>query len=354
VSLLARTIGVVGAGTMGSGIAQLCLQSGCEVRLYDVSEDVLQRGEARIQRGLARAEQPEVFSMMRKTASLRGLEDCDAVIEAAVEDLAVKQDLFRQLDAIVPPPVLLATNTSSLSVGRIASATENPQRVAGIHFFNPAAVMRLVEVVRAEHTSEETAGRAVELAVALGKTVVRCKDTPGFIANRVARPFYREGLRLMEKGAGSPAVLDRALRHAGGFKMGPFELMDLIGLEVNLAISRSVYEALGRPERLKPSPIQEGLVARGDFGRKSGRGFYLHGEGDAGGLNPALDELAPGMNRAPLKPEDVLAGVLSAVVAEARLAKGEGVASEADIDTAMELGLNWPKGPFAWAKAAGL
>lgn len=348
-----QSIGVVGAGTMGSGIAQLLAQSGFAALLYDVSEEALSKAEERIQKGLERIEDPRAFSLVRKTTDLRRLASCDAVIEAAVEELGVKRDLFIQLDRLLDPPKLLATNTSSLSVGRIASAAENPDRVVGMHFFNPAPVMRLVEVVRAEHTSEEAAQAAVELARALGKTAVRCKDTPGFIANRVARPFYLSGMRLVEEGAGTPADVDRALREAG-FRMGPFELMDLIGLEVNLTISRQIWEALGRPERLRPRRIQEALVARGARGRKNGSGFYAYGESPPGTVNADLGELVSGWTSRPLPLREIARAVVGAVVEEARLAEAEGVATRTDIDVAMKLGLNWPKGPFEWERELGI
>lgn len=344
------SVGVVGAGTMGAGIAQSLALAGFQVTLYDVSEQVLDAAEERIQRGLERFEQPRAFSLIRKSTQLRRLGDCDAVVEAAVEDLAVKRELFTQLDRFLDPPKLLATNTSSLSIGKIAAATENPDRVAGMHFFNPATVMRLVEVVRAEHTSEDTVQLALKLARALGKTPVRCKDTPGFIANRVARPFYLTGMRLLEEGRGSPSLIDRALREAGGFRMGPFELIDLIGLEVNLTITKSVWERLGRPERLKPRRIQEVLAERGCRGRKNACGFYVYGENPPGTLNGDLEELVPDMGGRPLPAVEIVRAVVGSVIDEAKLAAQEGVALPPDIDTAMKLGLNWPRGPFEWER----
>lgn len=344
------SVGVVGAGTMGAGIAQSLAMAGFQVTLFDVSEHVLDSAEERIQRGLERCEQPRSFSLIRKSTQLRKLGDCDAVIEAAVEDLAVKRELFMQLDRHLDPPKLLATNTSSLPVTKIAGATENPDRVAGMHFFNPPTVMRLVEVVRAEHTTEETVQLALKLARALGKTPVRCKDTPGFVANRVARPFYLTGMRLLEEGRGSPILIDRALREVGGFRMGPFELMDLIGLEVNLVISRSIHDQLGSPERLRPRRIQEELVKRGCKGRKNACGFYVYGENPPGTLNGDLEELVFDMGGRPLPPVEIVREVVGAVIDEAKLAAQEGVAAPPDIDTAMKLGLNWPRGPFEWER----
>ncbi|MBI4423494.1 MAG: 3-hydroxybutyryl-CoA dehydrogenase [Elusimicrobia bacterium] len=341
-------VGVVGAGTMGAGIAQALAQAGIQVVLYDVSERVLSAAEERIQRGLERMEAPERFSLVRKATVLRRLEGCDAVIEAAVEDLEVKRQLFTQLDRLLDPPKLLATNTSSLPVAAIASFTENPDRVVGMHFFNPATVMRLVEVVRGEHSSEAAVRQAVALAEALGKTPVRCKDTPGFVANRVARPFYLTGMRLLEEGRGTPLDIDRAVREVGGFRMGPFELMDLIGLEVNLTITRTIWQALGKPDRLQPRRVQEALVERGCRGRKNACGFYVYGENPPGTLNADLEELVPRLAREPAPPPELFKAIVGSVAGEARLAAQEGVASRQDIDTAMRLGLNWPRGPFEW------
>lgn len=345
-----KTVGVVGAGTMGAGIAQLLVQNDVEVRLYDVSEEILSRGEDRVQKGLERAERPGAFSLLRKTTRMDSLAGCDMIIEAASEDLSVKLDLFRKLDAILDPPRVLATNTSSLSISRIAGATENPQRVVGMHFFNPATIMRLVEVVRGEQTAERSLEAAVALAKDLGKTPVLCKDTPGFVVNRVARPFYLTGMRLVERGAGTPAAVDKAMRE-GGFKMGPLELVDLIGLDVNFAISTQIHQALGSPERLKPSDLQATLVAKGFHGRKKAGGFYVYGENPPGTVNPAVEDFVPEMGARPLKPAEMLRTILEAVVQEARYAVNEGVATKEGVDTAMKLGMNWPKGPFEFEKS---
>ncbi|MBI4386996.1 MAG: 3-hydroxybutyryl-CoA dehydrogenase [Elusimicrobia bacterium] len=345
-----RRVGVAGAGTMGAGIAQALAQNGFEVQLFDVSEEVLSRAEGRILRGLHRLEKPEAFSLIRKTESLEVLEACDFVIEAVSEDIRAKHDLFRKLDSIMDPRRVIATNTSSLSVERIASAAENPDRIVGMHFFNPAPVMRLVEVVRTPFVSEAAIEAARELALALGKTVVVCKDTPGFIANRIVRPFYLAGMGLLEEGAGPPAAIDRAVREKGGFRMGPMELVDLIGLDVNLTISKVIYEALGRPERLKPRRVQEELVARGNLGRKSGCGFYVYGENQPATGNPALEEILPGVGARPIADPEIFKTILENVIAEARLALEAGVAGAEDIDTAMRLGMNWPRGPLEWGR----
>ena len=347
---------VVGAGTMGAGIAQLLAQQGIGVRIVDVSETVLDKAEAAISAGLVRAGKPEALAAVRKTVRLEDVGGCDLVIEAVAERLDVKLELFARLGKLVDPSAFLATNTSSLSVGKIAESASQPERVLGLHFFNPAPVMRLVEVVRAERTSESAIRFGMEIARRLGKTPVLCRDTPGFIANRVARPFYLAGMRLLEGGAGSPLEIDRAVRERGGFKMGPLELVDLIGLEVNLAITEAIYEGLGRPDRFKPCEVQRRLVERGEFGRKSGKGFYLYGgeprktKGPPAVVNPAVKEIVPGLASKPLPAERLFGEVLDGVIDEARRAASEAVASEDDIDLAMTLGLNWPKGPLAWKK----
>lgn len=342
-------IAVVGAGTMGAGIAQLLVQNGVSVVLIDVADPILAKAEQSIRTGLQKVGKPEAISFVRKSKDLEKAAGCDAVIEAALERLDAKRDLFARLGRIVRPTTFLATNTSSLSVSAIAERVERPERVLGLHFFNPAPIMKLVEVVRADKTSQSAVDFGMELARKLGKTPVVCKDTPGFIANRVVRPFYLAGMRLLERGAGLPGEIDEAVRKKGGFKMGPLELADLIGLEVNFAISTAIYEALGRPERLMPPEVQRKLVARGDLGRKSGKGFYVYG-GAAPTFNPALEEIVIGLAGSPLPAERIFGEILDLVVDEARRAAEEGVASEQDIDLALTLGLNWPKGPLAWRK----
>lgn len=348
-SLEIRNVGVIGAGTMGAGIAQLLAQSGFNVRLTDVSDEALTKAEGKILAGLQKTGKPEALSRVLKTTRFEEMAECDLVIEAAIEAFGIKQDIFRRLDSLLDPSKLLATNTSSLSLHSLTAQLKYPGRAFGLHFFNPAVVMKLVEVVRGPSTSEETAKQGLAFARKLGKTPVLCKDTPGFIANRVARPFYLAGMRLLERGAGTPADIDAAVRTQGKFKMGPLELIDLIGLEVNLSISRVIYEALGRPERLKPCETQAQLVARHCLGRKTARGFYCY-DADSPTVNPVLNELLPKMGSKPLEPKKIFSDILENVVEEARRAAKEGVASEDDIDTAMRLGLNWPKGPLEWGK----
>ncbi len=269
-------IAVIGAGTMGSGIALAALLADFKVALYDVDPAVLERARLYIETGLARKQRSINRKYLHLTHSLEELGKPGLILEAIPEDLSLKQDLFRQLDRLYPEPVFIATNTSSLPVTAIASATQSPQRVGGMHFFNPAPVMPLVEVVRGAFTSEGTIHSLSAAARRMGKTPIVARDTPGFIVNRVARPFYGEALRIYGEGAASPEQIDRLAREGAGFRMGPFQLMDLIGLDVNLAATRSVWEQSFYEPRFRPHLIQAQMVQAGRLGRKTGRGFYTY------------------------------------------------------------------------------
>ncbi|GAA4656852.1 3-hydroxyacyl-CoA dehydrogenase [Streptomyces chumphonensis] len=290
----AGTVAVVGTGTMGQGIAQVALVAGHRVRLHDVApgraEQAAGAVTARLDRLVAKgrmtaAERDAAAGRLHAAEELGDLADAGLVVEAVLEDLGAKQLLFEALESVVADTCLLATNTSSLSVTAIAGALRRPGRFVGLHFFNPAPLLPLVEVVSGHATDEATAVRAGELAAAWGKTPVRCTDTPGFIVNRVARPFYAEAFRLLEERAADPATLDAVLRESGGFRMGPFELTDLIGQDVNEAVTRSVWEAFFQDPKFTPSLAQRRLVEAGRLGRKSGHGWFPHGEaaGEAAG-----------------------------------------------------------------------
>ncbi len=278
-------IAVVGTGTMGRGIAQVALAAGHQVRLYDAvagrAKTAAEAIAVRIDRMVAKGRLPvdDYSSRLLPAASLAELADCGLVIEAIAEQLNIKQGLFAELEDIVAPECLLATNTSSLSVTEIAGALKHPGRFVGLHFFNPAPLLPLVEVVSGFATDDSAAGCAYETAKAWGKTPVRCADTPGFIVNRLARPFYAEAFRLYEERAADPATIDAVLRECGGFKMGPFELTDLIGQDVNEAVTRSVWKAFFRDPKFTPSLAQQRLVQSGRLGQKSGQGWFPYGEG---------------------------------------------------------------------------
>jgi 3-hydroxybutyryl-CoA dehydrogenase len=276
-----QTICICGAGTMGNGIAQVAAASGFQTLLYDVNPEPLQKAGMSIEKNLQQAVDKNKISQETKREIqdrlhfVSEIRDCkaDLIIEAIVEILDAKVDLFTRLSEINGKDTLLTTNTSSLSVSAIAEKIDRPERFAGMHFFNPAPVMKLVEVVRAEYSSEENIQTICELVKSLGKTPVLCKDAPGFIVNHVARPYYLESLFLVEHGFCEMESVDRLLE-ASGFKMGPFKLMDLIGNDINYQVSCSIYEAMNKPERLQPSSIQKDKVEKGELGRKTGRGYY--------------------------------------------------------------------------------
>lgn len=275
------TICVCGAGTMGSGIAQVAAQSGFKTILYDVSSEMTGKARQRLQQDLETLAAKQKITASQKDEALARLhytsniEDCvaDVIIEAIVEKPEIKIDLFNRLAAINSPLTIFASNTSSLSVSGIAEKITNPERVAGMHFFNPAPIMKLVEVVQASQTSAQVVKDIYDLSKKMGKTPVICKDAPGFIVNHVARPYYLEALKLVEMGIADYEGVDQ-LMESSGFKMGPFKLMDLIGNDINYAVSCSVYEAMNKPERLEPSPLQKERVDRGELGKKTGKGYY--------------------------------------------------------------------------------
>jgi 3-hydroxybutyryl-CoA dehydrogenase len=276
-----NTICICGAGTMGSGIAQVAASAGFRSVLYDVNGEMIEKAKNKVQKDLDALIAREKMTPEKKESILElivftsDIERCrgDVVVEAIIEKAEAKAALFNQLARMNSAETVFTTNTSSLSVSVIAKEIEHPQRVAGLHFFNPAPVMKLVEVVKGEQTSAATVSLLVDLVKTLGKTPVLCKDSPGFIVNRVARPYYIEALRLVEEGLADFETVDRLLE-ARGFKMGPFKLMDLIGNDVNYAVSCSVYEQLDQPDRLKPSDIQKQKVQDGELGKKTGKGYY--------------------------------------------------------------------------------
>lgn len=276
-----KTIAVCGAGTMGAGIAQVAAVAGYKTILFDVQAGMPDKARTQIDQQLENAVNKGRMTAAEKGAALdricftTALNDChaDLIIEAIVEKLAIKADLFNQLSAINTPDTILASNTSSLSVSAIAAAVAQPERVAGMHFFNPAPVMKLVEIVSGEHTAPQVAVVLYELSQRMGKTPVMVKDTPGFIVNRVARHYYLEAMQIATDGVASYKSIDRLLESAG-FRMGPFALMDLIGNDVNLAVTRSLYDAYNGAPRFAPSPLQIAKVEEGALGKKSGKGFY--------------------------------------------------------------------------------
>lgn len=280
-----RKVGVAGAGTMGAGIAQVTAQSGFDVILYDVNEDAVNRSRTNIfkqlhrlaEKGKMPPEAPaEIVARIQAASRLSELRDCELVIEAVPEVMAMKAELFQQLDELCRPDAILATNTSSFSVTAIANQTGSPERVAGLHFFNPAPLMPLVEVIKGIRTGESVLRTLRDFAQQLGKSPVVCEDTPGFIVNRIARPYYNEAIRILGDRVAGVEQIDRIMKQAGGFRMGPFELQDMIGIDINFSTTESVYGGFFGDSRFRPHYVQQRMTQAGKLGRKSGEGYYAY------------------------------------------------------------------------------
>ena len=347
-----KIVGIIGCGAMGAGIAQVVATAGCTVRLLDQHAGALERAVSGIQNNLRKladkgkltAEVAEAAAnRLHATADIQNFADCDLVIEAIVEDLSVKQLLFRKLEGVVSGDCVLASNTSSLSLTSIAAACERPERFVGIHFFNPAPVMQLVEVIPAVQTRAGLAEEIRELVASWNKLPVFTQDTPGFIVNRVARPFYGEAIRMLEEGIADVATIDWAMTELAGFRMGPFALMDFIGHDVNYRVTESVFAAFFYDPRFKPSFTQKRLFEAGYYGRKSGRGFY----------NYAADAVSPAPTRDEALGRRIVSRILAMLINEAVDALALNVASVADLELAMTKGVNYPKGLLAWADELG-
>jgi len=350
-------VGVVGAGAMGRGIAQVAAAAGHQVVLTDAMPGAAARAGAAMAGTLAalvargkldEGVRSSIVARITVVDAALGdnvgvLADCGLVIEAIVEDLAAKQALFARLGGVVAPGTILASNTSSLAIAALAGGCLLPERVIGMHFFNPAPVMPLVEVIPWMGTSDAVRDACVHRVSLWGKTVVVCADTPGFIVNRVARPFYGEAIRIAEEGIADYATIDWALKTIGGFRMGPFELMDFIGNDVNFAVTRSVYEAFFHEPRYRPALTQQRLVQAGFLGRKSGRGYYDYRDG-AVAPEPLRDENVGGA---------IVDRIRAMLINEAVDALNLRVASAEAIDVAMVQGVNYPKGLLAWCDELG-
>jgi 3-hydroxybutyryl-CoA dehydrogenase len=338
-------VGVVGAGAMGAGIAQVAAIAGHPLVLHDTRSGAVDSARASIAKSLSRfvdkakldPDAAEAAAGRVVSGDLSAVAGAQLIVEAVVEDLAVKRSLMVQLESRCEPATILATNTSTISIDAIAEGLRRPERVCGMHFFNPAPLMRLVEVPNGARTSPEVAATVRATAEAWGKTAVVCASTPGFIVNRVARPFYGEAQRVLEEGLASPRSIDGAMR-AVGFKMGPFELADLIGNDVNLASTISVWEQTGWDPRYEPTHSQRELVQAGWLGRKTGAGWYDY---------PDPEPIAP-------RPDESIAlRILAMLVNEAAALVDRGEAAPADVDTAMRLGTNYPLGPLEWGDEIG-
>ena len=354
------TLGVLGAGTMGAGIVQVAVEAGLDVLVHDPVDGAVERARERIEGFLRRkvekeqltpAEAEAAVARIGAVESLEALAGADLVVEAAPEDLALKRDVFGRLDAVADAGTILATNTSSLSVAKIAAAVARPERVVGMHFFNPVPLMALVEVIAGPMTDPAVTDSVALLARRLGKTPVVAADTPGFIVNRVQRAYYLEAFRIYEAGLAAPDAIDAAMRGIG-FRMGPFELADIVGTDINLAAGEAIFDGFYGDARYRPAQVQRRVVDAGRLGRKAGGGYYDYAaDGARGAPWPPLirQTLLP-----PLDAPQIEARVLACVVNEAASAVADGVAAPDAIDTGMRLASNWPEGPLAWGERIGL
>ena len=346
-------VSVIGAGAMGSGIAQVAASNDSAVTIVDSSPQALENSQSKLnsilnrlveKRKINKEESQHIISNINWSSEMNEISNSNLVIEAIVENMEIKQILFSQMESLVSDDCILATNTSSLSVAGIASVCNNPSRIMGIHFFNPAPLMKLVEVIPTNETDGDLLKEVKSILEGWGKTVVTAKDTPGFIVNRVARPFYGEALKIYEEGIADFATVDWAMKEFGGFRMGPFELMDYIGNDVNYSATKAVYDRTNHDPRYKPSATQKKLMDKGLLGRKSGKGYFDYSEN---AVNPE-----------PQKNEElgrkIFKRILAMLINAAVDALNESIATRDDIDTAMKTGVNYPKGLLKWADEIGL
>ena len=342
-----KNIGIIGAGSMGIGIAQIASAADCNVILFDINKSASEQAIKKLEKVLLRLIEKGKINTIKKDSilnnikiveSLESMKGSDLIIEAIVENSSIKKDLFSNLESIVSNDCVLATNTSSISITSLASCLKNPIRFIGIHFFNPAPIMSLIEIIPALQTNDNLVKEIHQLLLNWGKTPVVAKDTPGFIVNRIARPFYSEALRIYEEQIADFATIDFAMKHIGRFKMGPFELMDFIGNDVNYAVTKSVFEAFYYDPRYKPSFTQKQYSDAGWYGRKSKKGYYDYNNELS---SPSKDEKL-------LK--QIFERILVMLINEAMDALYLGIASEQDIELAMIKGVNYPKGLINWGK----
>jgi len=350
---MSQLISVIGAGTMGSGIAQVAASNGCQVTIVDSSQPALENSKSKlksilnrlVEKGKINEEQSKsILARIHWTTKMDEISNSNMVIEAIVENLEIKQNLFTEMESLVSDICILATNTSSLSVSKIASVCKLKSRIMGVHFFNPVPLMKLVEVIPTEETDKKLLSEVKSSLEGWGKSVVTAKDTPGFIVNRVARPFYSEALKIYEEGLADFATIDWAMKEFGGFRMGPFELMDYIGNDVNYSATKAVYDGTNHDPRYKPSPIQKKLMDEGLLGRKSGRGYFDYSE----------SAVNPEPNKDKKLGKKIFNRILTMLINAAVDALNGAIATRDDIDTAMTTGVNYPKGLLKWADDIGL
>ena len=348
-----QKVGVAGAGSMGTGIAHVAATAGCEVFLFDTNKEAIDKSikgindfsEKLFAKGKLNREQVDgIKARIQPAYTIETLQGCDLFIEAIIENLEIKASLLKNVEPLLAENAIIATNTSSLSVTAIAAACKNQERVIGLHFFNPATLMPLVEVIPAIQTNDDLVGDCVNLMTQWGKVPVVVKDTPGFIVNRVARPFYGESLRILEEGIADVATIDWAWKTVGGFKMGPFELMDLIGNDINYTVTETVWTQMYFDARYRPSLIQKKMKEAGRLGRKSGRGYYEYGD----------SAVVPAPQENVVLGEYIFMRVISMLINEAVDALYLKIASRDELDLAMTKGVNYPKGLLKWADEIGI
>ena len=344
-----KNVGIIGAGSMGIGIAQIASASGCKVLIFDQNKHASQEAIKKLEKILLRLTEKGKINVIKKDSilsnikiveSLESMKDSDLIIEAIVENSTIKKELFSHMESIVSNDCVLATNTSSISITSLASSLKNPIRFIGIHFFNPAPIMPLVEIIPALQTNNDLVKEIHQLLINWNKKPVFAKDTPGFIVNRIARPFYGEALRKYEEQIADFATIDFAMKHIGGFRMGPFELMDFIGNDVNYAVTESVFKAFYYDPRYKPSFTQKQYADAGWHGKKSKKGYYDYGDN--------IELVSPSNDEKLLV--DIFERILVMLINEAMDALYLGIASEQDIELAMTKGVNYPKGLVRWGK----
>ena len=345
-------VGIIGSGTMGIGIAQVAATSGCEVFLYDTNSAQTEKSLTSLKKVLERLvekqkisseKSQDIFNKIKPCSELQDFKDCNLVIEAIIENKEIKTKVFQQLEAIVSEECVISSNTSSISITSLSSELKNPKRFIGIHFFNPAPLMPLVEIIPGLLTDKDLADEMVTLMKDLGKIPVIAKDVPGFIVNRIARPFYGEALRIAEENIATPEQIDDAMRTLGNFKMGPFELMDLIGIDVNFSVTKTVYADYFYDPKYKPSLLQQRMSEAKLHGRKTGKGFYDYSENAEKPVPEKNEKLY----------QEVFMRILSMLINEAVEAKRLGIASDEAIELAMQKGVNYPKGLLEWGKEIG-
>ncbi|OPB91159.1 3-hydroxyacyl-CoA dehydrogenase NAD-binding domain-containing protein [Elizabethkingia ursingii] len=345
-------IGVIGSGTMGIGIAQVAASNGCNVFLFDANASQTEKALQNLEKILTRLaekqkisfeESEQIFNRVKFCTELKDLKDSDLVIEAIIENKEIKTKVFSELETYVSDTCIISSNTSSISITSLSSELRNPDRFIGIHFFNPAPLMPLVEVISGLLTDEQLPQKVYDLMKSWKKVPVIAKDIPGFIVNRIARPYYGEALRIVEENIATPEQVDDAMTSLGNFKMGPFELMDLIGIDVNFAVTTTVYKDYFYDPKYKPSLLQQRMAEAKLLGRKTNRGFYDYREGASKPIAQKNEELY----------QQIFIRIISMLINEAVEAKRLGIANDEDIELAMQKGVNYPKGLLNWGKEIG-